>query len=558
MPSELDRRFDAMADTFTGPGGLLATAPDAHGRLIVPGLPAAVPGYFDLFCAVNGHVTAVIAGEEHLTYAELNALANAAARALVGAHGVKPGDRVGIAMRNAPAWIVAYMAILKAGGIATLINGWWQRHELAHGLRLTEPTLVIADAPRATRLGEAGFPGAVLTLPIEKPIAEAMAPLTVPGHEDVALPTVHADDDATILFTSGSTGEAKGAVSTHRALTTAIYNFAATFASMKGLRIENGEDPESIVPVALISVPFFHVTGQVPLLLGSFIIARGMVLMPKWDAGEALRLIEKHKVTYFLGVPTMSLELLVHPDRERFDLSTLTDLGAGGAPRPVAHVERMRAEMGAAQPALGYGLTETNAVGCSSFWQNYADKPESTGRAQRMVEVAILDDDGKPVPTGERGEIAIRSAANCRGYWRNEAATRAAFTDDGWFLTGDIGTLDDEGYLFIVDRKKDIIIRGGENISCQEVEAAIYAHPAVAEASVFGLTDERLGEVPGAAVHLEPDETLDEAELRAFLSDKLAAFKQPVAMWFHHDPLPKLGTGKIDKVGLRDRYRVTA
>ncbi len=555
MPSELDRRFDAVADTFTGAGGLLATAPDADGRLIVPGLPATVSGYLDLFCQTYGHVTAVIAGEEHLTFAELGRHADAAARALVGAHGVKPGDRVGIAMRNAPAWIVSYMAVIKAGGIATLVNGWWQRHELAHGLRLTEPTLVIADAPRTVRLAEADFAGPVLTLPIERPIAEAMAPLTLAGHEAAVLPTVNADDDATILFTSGSTGEAKGAVSTHRAVTTAIYNFAATFASMKALRVENGEDADSIVPVALISVPFFHVTGEVPLLLGSFIVARGMVLMPKWDAGEALRLIEKHRVTYFLGVPTMSLELLVHPDREKYDLSTLTDLGAGGAPRPVAHVERMRAEMGQAQPALGYGLTETNAVGCSNFWSNYAEKPESTGRAQRLVEVSILDDAGRSVSTGARGEIAIRSAAIARGYWHNEAATRAAFTRDGYFLTGDIGVLDADGYLFIVDRKKDIIIRGGENISCQEVEAAIYAHPAVAEACVFGLADERLGEVPGAVVHLEPDETLDEAGLRAFLADRMAAFKQPVALWFHDEPLPKLGTGKIDKVGLRDRYR---
>jgi acyl-CoA synthetase (AMP-forming)/AMP-acid ligase II len=308
--------------------------------------------------------------------------------------------------------------------------------------------------------------------------------------------------------------------------------------------------------VALLSVPFFHVTGAVPLMLTSLAIARTMVLMPKWDAGEALRLIERHKVTYFLGVPTMSLELLVHPERDNFDLSSLTDLGAGGAPRPAAHVERMRREMGAAQPALGYGLTETNATGCSNFWTNYAEKPESTGRAQPFVEVAIMDDARAPVPTGAHGEVALRSAANMRGYWRNEAATRAAVTEDGWFLTGDIGYLDEDGYLFIVDRKKDIIIRGGENISCQEVEAAIYAHPAVAEACVFGLADERLGEVPGAVVYLEPGETLDAQALKDFVAERLAAFKQPAAVWVHEEPLPKLGTGKIDKVGLRERYRV--
>ena len=556
MPSELDRRFDAAAAAITGPGGLLQSARDPRGLPFVPGLPATVPGFFDLTCMMNGAVTAVIAGTERLTFAELNRHADAAARALAGAHGVKPGDRVGIAMRNAPAWIVSYMAVLKAGGIATLINGWWQRHELAHALALTEPVLVIADAPRAGRVAEAGFAGAVVTLPIERALGEAMAPLGEAPAETL-LPPISPDDDATILFTSGSTGEAKGAVSTHRALTTGVYNITAALASIKALMIADGREAAVEHPVALLSVPFFHVTGEVPLLLTSFVVGRAMVLMPRWDAGEALRLIQEHRVTYFLGVPTMSLELLTHPDRDSFDLSTLNDLGAGGAPRPAAHVHRMRAEM-TAQPQLGYGLTETNAVGCSNFWTNYAEKPESTGRAQPFVQVAIMDDARSPVAQGERGEVAIRSLANVRGYWRNDAATAAAFTPDGWFLTGDIGYLDEDGYLFIVDRKKDIIIRGGENISCQEVEAAIYAHPAVAEACVFGLADERLGEVPGAVVHLEADAALDEAGLRAFLADKLAAFKQPVAIWYEGEPLPKLGTGKIDKVALRAKYRVEA
>ena len=550
MPSELDRRFDAVVAHITGPGGLLAAAPGERGLLTVPGMPATLPGFFDTFGQLNPGLVAVVAGEETLTFADLNARADAAARALVGVRGVRPGDRVGIAMRNAPAWIVAYMAVLRAGGIATLVNGWWQRHELAHALALTAPALVIADGPRAARVAEAGWAGRVLTLPIERPIGEAMAAL---GTADVALPAVGADDDATILFTSGSTGDAKGAVSTHKAVTTAIYNFVSALATLRGLKEQAGETVPP--PVALLSVPFFHVTGEVPLLLASLAIGRTMVLMPKWDAGEALRLIERHRVTYFLGVPTMSLEILVHPDRDKHDLSSLSDLGAGGAPRPVAHVERMRREMPGAQPGLGYGLTETNATGCTNFWTNYADKPGSTGRAQPLVQLAIMDERGEPLGAGERGEVALRSAANFRGYWRNEAATRAAITDDGWFLTGDIGYLDEDGYLFIVDRKKDIIIRGGENISCQEVEAAIYAHPAVAEACVFGLADERLGEVPGAVVHLEAGEALDGEALRAFVAERLAAFKLPAAVWFHPEPLPKLGTGKIDKVALRERYR---
>ena len=299
-------------------------------------------------------------------------------------------------------------------------------------------------------------------------------------------------------------------------------------------------------------MPLFHVTGEVPVMLNSFVVGRCMVVMPKWDATEALRLIEKEGITYFVGVPTMSLELLNHPDRHKYDLSTLKDITAGGAPRPVSHVARLRQEFPNAQPALGYGLTETNAVGCISMWGSYAAKPASTGRAAKpFVEVAILGANDAHLPVGERGEIAIRSAANIKCYWRNPEATEALFTADGYVRTGDIGYLDDEGYLFIVDRKKDIIIRGGENISAAEVEAACYACPDVLEASVFGVPDERLGEVPIAIILPQEGSDLDEAGLRIFLEERLAAFKVPARMIFSSEPLPRLGTGKIDRVALK-------
>jgi long-chain acyl-CoA synthetase len=254
----------------------------------------------------------------------------------------------------------------------------------------------------------------------------------------------------------------------------------------------------------------------------------------------------------------MSLELMQHPDRGKYDLSSLTDIASGGAARPVAHVGRLEAAFTGAQPAQGYGLTETNAAGTGNFWSNYHDKPASSGRAQvPFVELAILGEGDRHLPAGERGEIAIRTAANIRGYWQDEGATAAAFTADQFIRTGDIGYLDADGYLFIVDRKKDIIIRGGENISAQEVEAAIYAHPAVSEAAVFGVADERLGEVPAAVIWCEK-EMVDEAELREFLATRLAQFKLPTYIWFADAPLPRLGTGKIDKVSLRGQYRATA
>jgi acyl-CoA synthetase (AMP-forming)/AMP-acid ligase II len=271
--------------------------------------------------------------------------------------------------------------------------------------------------------------------------------------------------------------------------------------------------------------------------------------------GEALRLIEKERITYFVGVPTMSLELMNHPDHGNYDLSTLTDIAAGGAPRPVSHVERLRRSFPDAQPALGYGLTETNAVGCGNFWTNYAAKPASTGRAHApFVELSILGEADRHLPPNKRGEIAIRSAANIKCYWKNDEATAAAFTADGYFKTGDIGYVDEDGYLFIVDRKKDIIIRGGENISAAEVEAAIYCCEGIAEAAVFGAPDDRLGEIPVAILHRREGSSISEEELRDFLTGRLAAFKVPARMIFSETPLPRLGTGKIDRVALKQHY----
>ena len=435
MPSALDRQYDAVLAHVLGEQGRFDIGHDEAGRAYVTNLPGTLPLLFDIFCTMNGQTAAVVAGEERLSFADLHRHAQQLARALVGS-GIAKGDRIGIAMRNCPAWIVVHMAILEAGGVATLINGWWAPDEMRHALELVEPKLVIADAGRAKKI-EAGCGGCeVVTLPVERPLAEALAPLL--GGPEGTPPQVMPEDDATILFTSGSTGLAKGAVSTHRAVTTGTYAYTISLATLLGIKESIGEAPTS-PPKTLVNVPLFHVTGEVPVLLNSFVIGRTMVLMPKWDAGEALRMIEQEKITYFVGVPTMSLELMQHPDRDKYDLSTLTDIAAGGAARPVAHVKRLEDSFKGAQPALGYGLTETNAVGCGNFWSNYHDKPASTGRAHKpIVELAILGPGDAHLPTGERGEIGIRSAANIRGYWNNEEATKAAFTDDLYFRTGDI------------------------------------------------------------------------------------------------------------------------
>ena len=549
MATELDRRFDETLAAVTGPGGRLAIGSDEQGRAIVTNLPPTLPGLFRAFSELNGDNEAVVAGDERLTFADLDRISERVARGLVE-RGIAKGDRVGIAMRNCPAWIVSYMGIVKAGGVATLLNGWWEPLEMEHAVLLADPKLIIADPARAKRLSARCGDRDILSLPIELPVEQAVTELLGTGSGE--LPEVLPEDDATILFTSGSTGESKGAVSTHRAVTTATYAYATGLMVLLGILTTEGRAP-SAQPRTLLSVPLFHVTGEVPVMINSFVIGRCMVIMPKWDATEALRLIEKEKITYFVGVPTMSLELMNHPDRSKYDLSSLTDITAGGAPRPISHVERLRDEFPNAQPALGYGLTETNAAGCANYWGNYAAKPASTGRAQKpFIDLAILGTGDTHLGVGEVGEIAIRSAANIRSYWRNPEATKALFTDDGYIRTGDVGYVDEDGYLFIVDRKKEIIIRGGENISAAEVEAECYACPAVAEIAVFGAPDERLGEVPIAVVHTKNG--LSEQDLRSFLEERIAKFKIPARFIFSAEPLPRLGTGKIDRRALKAQY----
>jgi len=551
MQSELDRRYDEGLAEVTGPGGRLVIGHDEQCRAIVANFPATLPSLFRTFCELNAEKEAVVADDERLTFADLDRISERLARGLA-ARGIGKRDRVAIAMRNCPSWIVAYMAVLKAGGVATLLNGWWESHELEHALDLTTPKLVIADPPRAKRIAASCATCDVVSLPIELPVEQTIAQLLEGADPSILLPEAAPEDDATILFTSGSTGEAKGALSTHRAVTTATYAYSTGLMVLLGILTKDGRAPKA-QPRTLLSVPLFHVTGEVPVMINSFVIGRCMVIMPKWDAGEALRLVEKEKITYFVGVPTMSLELMTHPDRHKFDLSSLTDITGGGAPRPVSHVERLQHEFPNAQPALGYGLTETNAAGFANYWGNYAAKPASTGRAQvPYIEAAILGENDRHLPTGEVGEIAIRSAANIKCYWEMPEATAALFTSDGYIRTGDIGYLDEDGYLFIVDRKKDIIIRGGENISSAEVEAACYACQDVAEVAVFGAPDERLGEVPVAVLHTR--NALSEGELRQFLEGQIAKFKIPERFVFSPEPLPRLGTGKIDRRALKSQY----
>lgn len=559
MRTELDGRMDQTLAAVTAEGGLLPLGTVERWGTQLPVIavtPPSLTAYFAHYAAQHRDAEFLVMGAERLTFGQVHDAATRVARALVG-RGIRVGDRVGIAARNSPAWIVSYMGVLMAGGVATLLNGWWQADEFAAAIADVAPVLLIADTPRAARLATVpGLSATVVTLDDTQALSDAIAPLIGKGQTG-DLPELGPDALATILFTSGSTGQCKGALSDHRAVLSAVFNYLAQVMTMVGIATADGNPPEG-QPVTLLTIPLFHVTAQVPVFLQSFAMGRRLVLMPKWDAREAMHLIEAERATYFVGVPLMSYEMLTHPDRASYDLSTVSDFAAGGAPRPADHVRRIQEEMGGGAPLIGYGLTETNAVGTGNWRTNYLAKPDSAGRPSLpLVELAIIDDHGGHLNQGERGEVAIRSVCNFREYWNNPTATAAAFTADGFFRTGDIGYLDEDGYLFIVDRKKDIIIRGGENISCQEVEAALYGHPAVREAAVFGLPDERLGEFPAAVVWTD-GAAVSEDEMRVFLSRHLAAFKVPARIWFADDALPRLGTEKIDKVGLKNAYRARA
>lgn len=565
MPTQLDMALDAIITEITKPGMPFATVQFERDGVEMPafaGAPPSLAHYFAHFCNEHKDVPFLVDGDVRLTFGQTYAAACCVAESLVKDHGVQKGDRIGLAARNSANWMIAYMGIIMSGGCATLLNGFWSGDELAYGVDLAECSILLADAGRAARLEGHAHNAKLVLFDHGNAPSEGLANVwRAPGEEGplalALLADIGADDLATILFTSGSTGRSKGAYSDHRGVVHGIMSYVSQSAMAKILLEKQGEDM-SAQPCALVAVPLFHVTGEIPLFLQSFAIARKLVLMPKWDATHALELMQNEKVTYFVGVPLMSYEVASHPDLAKYDISACKSFAAGGAPRPVEHVNKIKQAFPEGFPLLGYGLTETNAVGCGNFNENYLAKPGSTGKAsQPMVDLRILDETGNELQQGEIGEVCIRSVANFRGYWKNEEATRSAFTANQFFRTGDLGYLDEDGYLFIVDRKKDIIIRGGENISCIEVEDAIYAHDDIAECSVFGVPDERFGEVPAAVFNVkEGRPAMSKAQLREFLLSRIAPFKVPLEehMWIANESLPRLGTQKIDKRTVRQQF----
>jgi long-chain acyl-CoA synthetase len=362
------------------------------------------------------------------------------------------------------------------------------------------------------------------------------------------------DDDATILYTSGTTGRPKGAVSTHRAVVQSLMAFACR-AAVEAVRNadSSGDTPAAANPPAFILiVPLFHVTGCVPVMLSCFVNGLKLVVMYKWDPSRALQLIERERVTNFVGVPTQSWDLLEAPDFAQYDTSSLVSIGGGGAPAPPELVKRVETNF-KGRPNIGYGMTETNAYGPGNSGDDYVSHPSSTGRWVPMLELEVRDPSGSPVPIGETGEIWFKGPHLIRGYWNRPEATAETIVD-GWLRSGDLGKVDEDGFVYVMDRVKDMVIRAGENVYCAEVEAAIYEHPAVYEAAVFGIPHERLGEEVAAVVMPRPGTELTEEELTAHLRDRIASFKIPSRMAFSTEQLPRNPAGKMLKRELRGLF----
>ncbi|NDU75369.1 AMP-binding protein [Actinomadura sp. DSM 109109] len=506
---------------------------------------------------LHGDKDFLVYEEDRLTFAEHHARAVAFARRLVDRYGVAKGDRVAIAMRNYPEWSVAFFGAAVAGAVVVPLNAWWSAAELEYGLADSGAKVLVADAERAGRLAGV-LPGLGVACLVAR--ADGAVPAGAEAFEDAAAPPggplpdvpLAPEDEATIFYTSGTTGRPKGALGTHRNIAGNPVSLAYGIMSAgvrAGRTVEELAAPQP--RVTLLSVPFFHATGCHSVLVSSALQGGTVVLMYKWDARKALELIEREGVTGFGGVPTMAWQVLNHPDFGDFDTSSLTGVSYGGAPAAPALVERIRERLPDRTPGNGYGLTETSSVTTYNAGVNYLERPDSVGPPVAVCDVRVVGPGGEDLPAGEVGELLIKGPNVIKGYWNKPEATAAAFAG-GWFRSGDLARLDADGFVYIVDRAKDMLIRGGENIYCAEVEAALYEHPAVADCAVIGVPHQVLGEEVGAVVVPRPGAAVSARGLQEFLGGRIAAFKVPAHVWFREQGLPRNPGGKILKTRLRE------
>ncbi|WP_017555544.1 class I adenylate-forming enzyme family protein [Nocardiopsis baichengensis] len=512
-----------------------------------------------------GDAPALVYGDERLTHAEFYRHAATMARRMAEEYGVGKGDRVALALRNYPEWVIAYYAAASIGAILVPLNAWWRREELEFGLTDSGARLLVADGERIAELGGAparlGLP--VIAVRAQGALPEGARPwpevlgAVEPDAEPPAA-ELHPDDPANIFYTSGTTGRPKGAVGSHRNM---ISNqISADYARIRSLMRLGLDMPDAQAfldavgaATVLCTVPLFHTTGAQSVMYPALAKGGALVLMYKWDPEEALRLIERERVTAITAVPSMIAQMLACPRLDEYDLTSLLVLSSGGAPAAPALVSRARSGLHELMLGQGYGLTESSAIATVNGGSDYLLRPDSAGLPVAVVDIKVVGPDGTELPPGEVGEVLISGPGIVHGYWNRPKETAETFKD-GWLHTGDLGRLDEEGFLSIVDRAKDLIIRGGENVYCAEVEAAVHEHPAVGEVAVVGVPHEVLGEEVAAVVGLLPGTELTEEELRAYLEPKLAAFKIPAHMRIVTRELPRNAAGKLLKKRVKQEF----
>ncbi len=467
---------------------------------------------------------------------------------LVPALRLRRGDHVAIAMRNSAEWIVGFLAVIEAGGVAVLVNSRVAAPELLAMIEDTDPAVVLTDRAGAAALNTGGRRMIDLTVPLDRPL-----PAMRPADPERA----QADDPCAILFTSGTTGRVKGAVLSHSNLITGLMSTQlAGMMVIHNLARHYGMPVDALLAqlpqqASLLVAPLFHVSGLGSAFLSPFMAGSKVVIMRRWDPGEAARLIAREGVSMFSAVPTMLWDILQCAGRDQFDLSSLRNIGCGGQALPVNLVEAVHAVCPQAQIGTGYGMTECAGAIAQAVGADFLRRPAAAGRLLPIVDVRIEAEDGSLLPVGAAGEIVVRGAQVMRGYWNRPDETAAVLSPDGWLRTGDIGMVDAEGYVTIVDRKKDMVISGGENIYCAEVERALGEIGAVQECATFGVPDDRLGERLVAVVVAQG---MTEAQIIAQVAQRLARYKAPTRVAFSADLLPRNTVGKIDKLALRKAW----
>ena len=517
--------------------------------------------------SLHGDKTLIVYEDERYSFAEHYKRASAFARALVDRFGIEKGDRVAIAMRNFPEWMFAFWGAASAGAIVVPLNAWWTGPELEYGIKDSGARILIVDEERAERLrpySDLGLDSVIVaraTRPLqedelawEEAIGDASEVAAPP---DVAL---EPDDDATIFYTSGTTGFPKGALGTHRNICTNVMSLAFGFMFAAERKGDGGGDAAALVESAsematMLSVPLFHVTGCHAMMLSAVAFGTKLVIMHKWDPERGLELIERERITTIGGVPSMVWQLLESPKFAGADISSVKSIGYGGAPAPPELVRRIEEMFPGRIPTNGWGMTETSSTCSTNSGVDYIARPDSCGPILPICDAKIVDVEGDDLPSGgdATGELWVRGPNIVKGYWHKPEATAETFTDDGWLKTGDIARIDEEGFIYIVDRAKDMVIRGGENVYCAEVEAALFEHPAVTDCAVFGIPHDVLGEEVAAAVELRPGASATTEELQQHCRKRLASFKVPVKFWFWDSELPRNPAGKILKRDVRDQ-----